>query len=61
MDVVILETLVRLADLARVQWVSPTVARMLVEAGYDSASKVAAANAEDLYEALRPIVPRLQT
>lgn len=50
-DVVILETLVRLADLARVQWVSPTVARMLMEAGYDSASMVAAANADDLCEA----------
>jgi hypothetical protein len=51
-DVAILETLVRLADLARVQWVSPKFARMLVEAGYDSASKVAAADAEDLCEAL---------
>ncbi|HDR17099.1 MAG TPA: DUF4332 domain-containing protein [Desulfobacteraceae bacterium] len=51
-DVAILEALVRLADLTRVQWVSPTAARMLVEAGYDSASKVAAADAEDLCEAL---------
>jgi hypothetical protein len=44
-DIVILEALVRLADLTRVQWVSPTAARMLEEAGYDSASKVAGANA----------------
>ncbi len=51
-DVAVLEVLVRLVDLTRVQWVSPTTARMLVEAGYDSASKVAAADAEDLYEAL---------
>ena len=51
-DVTILEALVRLADLTRVQWVSPKAARMLVEAGFDSASKVAAADAEDLYEAL---------
>lgn len=51
-DMAILEELFRLADLTRVRWVSPTTARMLVEAGYDSASKVAAANAEDLYEAL---------
>jgi hypothetical protein len=51
-DVAILEALVRLADLTRVQWVSPTTARMLVEAGYDSASKVAAADPEDLYKAL---------
>jgi len=51
-DIAILEALVRLADLTRVQWVSPIVARMLVEAGYDSASKVAAADAEELCEAL---------
>lgn len=51
-DVAILEALVRLADLTRVQWVSPTAARMLVEAGYDSVSKVAAADAEDLCEVL---------
>jgi hypothetical protein len=47
-----LEALARLADLTRVQWVSPTVARMLVLAGYDSAAKVAAAEAEELNEAL---------
>jgi hypothetical protein len=51
-DVAILEALVRLADLTRVQWVSPTAARMLVEAGYDSASKLATADSEDLYQAL---------
>jgi hypothetical protein len=51
MDVAILEALARLADLTRVQWVSPTTARMLVTAAYDSASKVAAADAEDLCEA----------
>ena len=51
-DISILEAFVRLADLTRVQWVSPTVARMLVEAGYDSASKVAAADADDLCQAL---------
>jgi hypothetical protein len=54
-DVAILEALVQLADLARVQWVSPKFARMLVEAGYDSASKVAAADAEDLCEALEVV------
>jgi hypothetical protein len=48
-----LEALTRLADLTRIQWVSPTTARMLVVAAYDSAAKVAAAKAEDLYEALR--------
>ena len=51
-DIAILEELFQLADLTRVRWVSPTTARMLVEAGYDSASKVAAADAKDLYEAL---------
>jgi hypothetical protein len=49
-DAAILEALIRLAGLTRVQWVSPTFARMLVEAGYDSASKVAAAGAEKLCE-----------
>jgi predicted flap endonuclease-1-like 5' DNA nuclease len=51
-DAAVLEALVRLADLTRIQWVSPTAARMLVEAGYDSAAKVAAADSEDLYKAL---------
>jgi len=51
-DVAILEELIRLADLTRVQWVSPTAARMLGEATYDSAAQVAAANAEDLCKAL---------
>lgn len=51
-DVAVLKALTQFADLTRVQWVSPTTARMLVEAGYDSASKLATANAEDLCEAL---------
>jgi predicted flap endonuclease-1-like 5' DNA nuclease len=51
-DAAVLEALIRLADLTRVQWVSPTAARMLVEAGYDSASKVAAADSEELHQAL---------
>lgn len=51
-DAAIFETVVRLADLTRVQWVSATAARMLVEAGYDSASKVAAADATVLCAAL---------
>jgi len=50
-----LEALVRLADLMRVQWVSPTFAKMLIAAGYDSASKIAAANADELCEALASI------
>lgn len=51
-DATVLEALIQLADLTRVQWVSPTAARMLVEAGYDSAAMVAAADSEDLYQAL---------
>ena len=51
-DAAVLEELVRLVDLTRVQWVSPLTARMLVEAGCDSASNLAAANAEELCEAL---------
>jgi hypothetical protein len=51
-DGAVLETLVRLADLARVQWVSPTAARMLLEAGYDGAAMVAAADSEELYQSL---------
>jgi hypothetical protein len=54
-DTAMLEILARLADLMRVQWVSPTFARMLIVAGYDSAAKVAAANADDLCVALASI------
>ncbi len=53
-----LEILAGLADLMRVQWVSPTFARILVMAGYDSAAKVAAAKADDLHEALANINAR---
>ncbi|MGV8083606.1 MAG: DUF4332 domain-containing protein [Coriobacteriia bacterium] len=51
-DADVLESFARLVDLTRVQWVSPTTARMLVEATYDSTSKLAAADAEVLCEAL---------
>ncbi|MFC1953355.1 DUF4332 domain-containing protein [Chloroflexota bacterium] len=54
-DLTVLEALIRLADLSRIHWVSPTAARMLVEAGYYSASQVAAADAEDLYETLASV------
>jgi hypothetical protein len=47
-DAAVLGSLAQLADLMRVQWVSPTTARVLVEARYGSASKVAAADAADL-------------
>ncbi|MDY6959110.1 MAG: DUF4332 domain-containing protein [Halobacteriota archaeon] len=51
----ILDALAHLADLTRVQWVSPTAARMLLEAGYDSVSKVASADAEVLSDALKRV------
>ncbi|MBN1978424.1 MAG: DUF4332 domain-containing protein [Anaerolineae bacterium] len=51
-DAAVLEALVRLADLTRVQWVSPTAARMLVEAGCDSFSMLAAADSGELCQAL---------
>ena len=54
-DPAALERLAQLADLTRVQWVSPTFARMLIAAGYDSAARVAAADAGELYEALSNI------
>jgi hypothetical protein len=43
---------VALADLSRVQWTSPTFARVLVAAGYDSAAKVADADPEELCSAV---------
>jgi hypothetical protein len=54
-DTATLEILTRLVDLMRVQWVSPKFARMLIVAGYDSAAKVAAANADELCETLAGI------
>ena len=51
-DLHFLETFARLVDLTRIQWVSPLTARMLAEAGFDGTKKVAAADPEDLCEAL---------
>lgn len=48
----ILETFVQLVDLTRVQWTSPTAARMLIEAGCNSVAKLAKADAHELHEAL---------
>ncbi|HET9914360.1 MAG TPA: DUF4332 domain-containing protein [Anaerolineales bacterium] len=47
----ILETLAQLSDLTRVQWVSPTAARMLVEAGWCNAAELARADADELDQA----------
>lgn len=51
-DAAVLESLAQLVDLTRVQWVSPTTARMLVGAACESVSMLAAADAQDLCEAL---------
>ncbi len=48
----VLETLSQLVDLTRVQWTSPTTAQMLLEAGCNSAAKLAKMDADKLYEAL---------
>ena len=47
-----LEIFAHLVDLTRVQWTSPTAARMLLEAGCDSVSKLAGMDADELCEAL---------
>lgn len=44
--------LLALSELSRIQWVSPTFARVLVAAGYKTAKKVAGANPERLCEAV---------
>lgn len=51
----LLDVLFRQADLTRVQWVNPTVARMLVDAGYDTPAKLENANPNVLCEALMTI------
>lgn len=50
-DGTVLETLAQLADLTRVQWASPTAARMVVESGYKSAAELANADPGELDEA----------
>lgn len=52
MDIATLEMFAQLVDLTRVQWVSPTAARMLLEVGCNSTAKLAMADADELYEAL---------
>jgi len=52
MDIATLETLAQLVDLTRVQWTSPTAARMLLEAGCTGSAKLAKMDADELCEAL---------
>jgi hypothetical protein len=55
LDVGFLDDLFRLADLTRVQWVNPTAARMLVDAGYDTPAKLEKADPNVLCEAMMTI------
>lgn len=50
-DGTVIETLAQLADLTRVQWASPTAARMVVESGYKSAAELAKADPDELDKA----------
>lgn len=50
-----LDELVALADLSRLQWVSPPFARLLYDAGYAGTAAVAAADGDTIYEAVRAI------
>lgn len=54
-DPAVLEDLIRLVDLTRVQWTSPTAARMYIEASYGSVEKLASAQAEELHATLQHI------
>ena len=44
--------LTRLTDVARLKWVGPKFARLLIESEYDTAEKIAHADADQLYAAL---------
>ena len=54
-DGALLDSLITLSDLTRIQWVSPKFAGMLVAATYDTVTKIAEANAEELHAALERI------
>ena len=46
------QELLSISDLCRIQWVSPTFARVLVAAGFKNANAVAGANPEALFHAI---------
>ena len=50
-----MDYLVNLAELCRVQWVSPITGRMLIDAGYECCQKLASADADELYEAMNRV------
>ncbi|TRX59461.1 DUF4332 domain-containing protein [Fulvivirga sp. M361] len=47
--------LTKLADLSRINWVNHTFAYVLLEAGYDTAEKVANAHYKELYETVKQL------
>lgn len=48
-------TLTKLTDLSRIRWVNHTFAYVLLEAGYDTAQKVANADYQELYETIKQL------
>lgn len=54
-DPAVLEELIHLIDLTRVQWTSPMTARMYIEASYDNVEKLASAQPEELHAALQRV------
>ena len=51
-DLETMNYLLNLASLCRVQWVSPTAGRMLIEAGYETCQKLASADTDELFTAM---------
>lgn len=51
-DAAVLENLLCCADLTRIQWINPTAARMLLDAGYRTPASVAGADADQLCQTL---------
>ena len=47
--------LTKLTDLSRIRWVNHTFAYVLLEAGYDTAEKVANADYQELYETVKQL------
>jgi hypothetical protein len=50
-----IERLTKLTDLSRIRWVNHTFAYVLLEAGYDTAEKVANADYQELYETVKQL------
>jgi hypothetical protein len=47
--------LTKLTDLSRIKWVNHTFAYVLLEAGYDTAEKVANADSQKMYEIIKQL------